>query len=173
MAAPEPTLAQLKAACKKGTPIPEAAAYAGPVHPDVEGDSGFDAAGVWSFSVDLGSQGSEPYSSGVLPNDDQLGPIQLVVCQYENAPIDTSHGGNYCWYSDNAGHQLRVTLLLQSITVRVLVARTGKVLGDKTFRGNDICSSVEAPPANGASTMTETSGADGYPDWIAKFTKLP
>jgi len=113
------------------------------------------------------------YTSGVLPDDYLSGPIQLVVCEYTNTPIDTSTDGNYCWYSNSAGDQLQVTLLLESITVRVLVARTGKVLGSKTFQGENVCQSTISPPADGSSTMTDTSHANGYDAWIAKFTKLP
>jgi hypothetical protein len=168
---PEPTQAELAAACAKGTRIPEAAPYAGTSHSYLVGQSGVDDAGVWTFMVTQGSLYDE-YSPGDLQKNG-LDPIQLVICEYDNAAIKV--GGGYCWYSNSAGDQLRVTLLKESLTIRVLVASTGKTLASKTFYGGTDCPDTMERPSDGSSTMTYTNSVNGDVDgpWEDSFSNMP
>lgn len=108
----------LRAACSDGTPVPGAAPYAGKVHPLIV----VDQQGHWSgFDINHGFPWS-PWSWS--------SPIQLVVCVPAN---DEKKVGSCGTYKNEAGEVAEVFRYKDSVTVRVVVAATGKALQRKVL----------------------------------------
>ena len=165
---PEPTVAELTAACAKGTPIREAVPYAGTTHSYLTGQASKDDP-AWSFTEFGNDHTTTDYVPGDLAKKG-MQPLQLVICEYDNAPLKV--GGGYCYYS-GGGSQLQVTLFQDSETVRILVATTGKTLKSKTFIASDTCPATM--PNDGSTTGSYTNSVDGTAvgNWETSFTKLP
>jgi hypothetical protein len=169
---PEPTVAELVAACAKGTPIREAVPYAGTTHSYLTGQASKDDP-AWSFTEFGNDHTTTDYVPGDLAKKG-MSPLQLVICEYDNAPLKSGGSGDYCYYS-GGGSQLQVTLFQDSETVRILVATTGKTLESKTFIASDTCPATMARPNDGSTTTSYTNSVDGSAvgNWETSFTKLP
>ena len=135
---------QLEAACK-GTPVPGAAPYAGTIHPLVV--LGQNGAGGW-LVYGYGTQYafSETYAiNNRWFNESWDSPIQLVVCSNDVQSQKLSSCGNYTRADGVVGE---VIPYRDFITVKVIVARTGKLLQSKTFWGKaPTCSNQVQLPA--------------------------
>lgn len=106
-------------ACYGGTPVPGAAPYAGEVHPLVV----FDMNNGWlAYDVDI----NEGFRTSGWP---WPSPIQLVVC-YDSAD---KKAGTCGLYKTEAGEVGEVVRYQDKVTVRVVVAATGKVLQKKVL----------------------------------------
>jgi hypothetical protein len=117
---PAPTDDELAAVCD-GKPIPEAAKYAGTVHPLVVVYAGMI---LTDFAI------NEEWASGY----GWPGPIQLVVCVAFSDAEEVGRCGTYKRQSDGKVgdvYRYRYTQI-----VRVVVARTGKTLQSKTYYGS-------------------------------------
>jgi hypothetical protein len=157
---PQPTRAELLAACSKGTPIPEAAKYAGTVHALVVVYSGDTA---WILDNDVYDINAKWYS------DDWPGPIQLVVCDGLAQEVKVGSCGTYTRTSDGAlGEIVRYR---NFEVVRVVVAKTGKTLQSKTFSGNtptcatsiyDVDNRDSNPPWKISGTYADNDGINAY-----------
>jgi len=108
----------LRAACSDGTPVPGAAPYAGKVHPLIV----VDQQGHWS-GFDINQE--FPWSPWSWPS-----PIQLLVCVPAN---DEKQVGSCGSYKNEAGEVGEVLRYKDSVTVRVVVAETGKTLQKKVL----------------------------------------
>jgi hypothetical protein len=125
---PPVTEDQLAAACA-GTPIPGAAAYSGSLHPLVV--NYVDAAGDWvvemykfSYFYPINAK----WYDGTWP-----GAIQLVLCVPAEKAVKVGSCGRYKRAGD--GKVGEVIRYKESVTVRVVVALTGRTLQSKTFYG--------------------------------------
>jgi hypothetical protein len=129
---------QLAAVClSPGVPIPEAAVYAGDLHPlVVVFQQGGDPTG-WDLSKYLPYDINTQYYSDLWPS-----PIQLVVCVGQSQ-VRVDSCGTYKRADDGVVGQ--VIRYKQANTVRVIVAATGKVLTSKTFYGTlpDCAASID------------------------------
>lgn len=122
---------QLQDVCG-GMALPQAAPYAGTVHPlvvarpsIVEGEWVVeDGVGEYSYAINM------KWSAASW-----AGAIQLVVCA-DNTVDGVKSGtcGSYKRSSD--GKTGQVILLKQAVAIRVVVARTGKTLQSKTLLGS-------------------------------------
>jgi hypothetical protein len=122
---PPVTRLELERACRAtGVPIPEAAKYAGSVHPLVVLDEG--------SLEDKGAQYTFPINAKWY-NDDWPGPIQLVVCVKEH-DVRVGSCGTYKRESDGTVGEFIQYQATE--VVRVVVARTGKTLQSNTFYGS-------------------------------------
>ena len=127
---PAATSAEITAACE-GKPIPEADPYTGTLHPLVavyyqaDGDIGWKLAGE-EFAYDIYDINHK------WLNDEWLSPIQLVVCVGAPAPVKTNTCGTYKRTDGKIGTLMAFRSV---VTVRVVVAATGKTLQSKTFNG--------------------------------------
>lgn len=127
---PPVTEDQLAAACA-GTPIPGAAAYSGSLHPLVV--NYVDAAGDWAVDNDKYADSFYPINAK-WHDETWPGAIQLVLCVPSDKDVKVGSCGTYKRASD--GRVGQVIRYRESITVRVVVALTGKTLQSKTFYGN-------------------------------------
>lgn len=158
---PLPTDDELIAACAAGTPIPEAAAYTGAVHPlvvvwasdennqwipDISGDT----SGGLSYDID------SKWLDGSWP-----GPIQLVVCVGLDQNVKLDSCGTYQRQSNGVtGSVIRYKI---GELVRIVVAATGKTLMSKTFYGTlPTCASEFDTPMMSGDPPWELDG--DYPD---------
>jgi hypothetical protein len=131
---PEITEDDLMAACS-GTPIPQAAKYAGTVHPLVV----VDAWGLDDTSYDINAK----WSDDLWP-----GPIQLVLCVDDAIEVKVGSCGTYTRKSDGAVGQ--IIRYKDTQKVRVIVATTGKQTGYKTLAGSTPqCAASLSLPASG------------------------
>jgi hypothetical protein len=112
---PGPTDAELAAACK-GAPVPAAAKYGGAVHSLIVAN---ETSGKWI---------ADP--SAYLFNS----PNQLVVCIHESRSEKVGSCGTYRRRSDGVVGEVNLYKYTQK--VRVIVAKTGKLLQSRTFVGN-------------------------------------
>jgi hypothetical protein len=130
---PSVTEDELIAACDKGTPIPEADTYTSAVHPLVVlyyEPTGPDSG--WILSSYAANHSYDINTKWEL--DGWPGPIQLVVCAGAEKPVKI--GGCPYTYKRTDGKVGTIIRYKQTITVRVLVASTGKTLQSKTFTGS-------------------------------------
>jgi len=158
--------------CEKGTSIPSAALYAGKVHPLVVmyvSSTSIDSAtgGVihlWS-PVDLGINAkwiTHSWSS----------PIQLIVCYVEHAQrVGTCgpYGAKGLPAAPGSLNTVEIHQYRDDWVARVFVARTGKYLQSKTFKGGR----PKACPASVKVTRTG-SGLSAEDIWgsFPRFTLL-
>lgn len=121
-----------------------AATYSGTSHPLVIINSGFgpqrgltaeSAAspsdnwdGAWEGAATTGQQHGSP-PQGLLPRSRNA--VQLVACVTADDMSDGSCGE----YTDYAGVVGEIQRMKSDVTVRIVVARTGSVIGQKTFKG--------------------------------------
>jgi hypothetical protein len=126
---PDISADDLIAACD-GTPVAKAARYAGALHPlvAVQG-GGLDEFGWW---------GDEPPINAKWVHNEWPSPIQLVLCvdvnvdQSQHADVIDSCGS----FTRQDGVSGEVDLARRFVPIRVIVARTGKVLQSETFYGS-------------------------------------
>ena len=111
---------ELAAACK-GAPIPDAAKYAGTVHPLVVAT----VSGVDTYSYDINAK---------WENDLWPGSIQLVLCVDDAKTVKVGSCGTYKRASD--GEVGEIIRYRSTVKVRVVVARTGKDLQYRTLAGS-------------------------------------
>jgi hypothetical protein len=161
---PEPTAAELAAACDSGAAIPEAAPYGGTTHPNIRTVQTGD---LWQFFVRTGEAGdgssSLEYYPGVLYSNG-LEPAQLVVCHFAAVEGDQRSCGTYT--SPDGTQTLDVSVLRMSETIRVVVAQTGKTLEEKTFEGSLNC------PYDAAQSITKSyPDSDAMNAWVRALTK--
>jgi hypothetical protein len=113
---PSPWWKWASAACVRGTPVPGAAPYAGGLHPLIV----YDAADEFGFDINADlPDGAWPWQS----------PIQLVLCAHHEKLKATSCG----LYKTEDGQIGKVVRYQDKVTVRVVVAQTGKVLQKKVM----------------------------------------
>lgn len=106
-------------ACYAGKPVPGAAPYAGKVHPLVV----FDMNNGWVADVDI----NQDFLSSGWP---WPSPIQLVVCSRSEEKTVASCGT----YKTEAGEVGEVVRYQDTMTLRVIVAQTGKALQEKVLK---------------------------------------
>ena len=159
---PPVTEEQLGAACA-GTPIPGAAAYSGSLHPLVVDFA--DAVGGWVVDNNRGADYYYPINAKW---DDQTWPgaVQLVLCVPPDKGVKVGSCGRYKRAGD--GRVGQVIRDKESITVRVVVALTGKTLQSRTFYGNvPACS--KSLPDPGTNPPWRISGNDPANSTINTF----
>ena len=128
---PEPTATiptasvdELELACK-GTPVPEADAYASSLHPMVVARQ---STNINGWALDTANELTLKWDNGTW-----LSPIQLVACISDEVDMKVGSCGSYRRFSD--GKVGTVVRYHQAITVKIVVAKTGKVIQSKSFYG--------------------------------------
>jgi hypothetical protein len=116
---------QMAAACAHGTAISQAGIYTASVHPHplvlvTHPDNSWQ---YWNYAI-AGNFNAIWYSP--WPS-----PVQLIVCESARTAVKAGSCG---WYK-KAGVTGEVVRYKDNVTVRAIVARTGKVLSSKTFVG--------------------------------------
>ena len=139
---PPITAEQLAAACN-GTPVPGAAPYAGTIHPLVV----LGKNGLPEWTVDgIGQKYSYTYAiNNRWFNGSWDGPIQLVVCPSDPQTQKLSSCGSYTRSDGVVGQVIPYRYF---VIVKVIIARTGKLLQSKTFYGGkapDCADQVQLP----------------------------
>lgn len=156
---------EIISACANGTPIPEAADYAGVVHPLVVVGLGLGSALSSALSVDDNSYFYKYDIDAKWHNNSWPGPLQLVICVGEVQQVRVASCGSYTRDSDGAVGD--VTLNKWIIVVRVVVASTGKTLQSQTFSGSiptcDLAYAVSGdPPWDIYGSFPDTSTINTY-----------
>jgi hypothetical protein len=125
-----PAAAEIVALCAHRTPVPDAAPYAGDVHPLLVAWTEFN--GSWTVDAQHWNNMEYPIDQKWVTHA-WSSPLQLVAC----VGIVTLHKvgscGSYKRSSDGVVGQ--VIRYRGSATVRIVAAATGKVLSSKTFYG--------------------------------------
>jgi hypothetical protein len=126
---PQPSDDELIAACAAGTPVPGAAPYAGTLHPLVVV---YTDGLQWWVDDDATSR---PYDVDNKWIDDAWpSSVQLVACQDNRLEVKADSCGTYTRQRDGVtGEVIRYK---EAQTVRILVAKTGKLLQSQTYYGS-------------------------------------
>jgi hypothetical protein len=125
----------------KGTRLPLADAYAGTVHPLVAAFGPGAGGTSWDLSSHLPWAINDKWYGGLWPS-----PIQLVVC-VDQAFKKLSSCGTY---QSDSGKKGQLIPYRFSAPIRVVVARTGKVIASKTIYGaTPHCPGTFKPFSNG------------------------
>jgi len=129
---PAVTEAEITAACAKATPIPEADPLGGAVHPVVVAYYEPHET-AWMFTTDA----TRLFDiNAKWRNQEWPGPIQLVVCTNATQPVKVGGCPGVYYIRNSDKKRGTVIRYKQTITVRVIVASTGKTLQSKTFTGS-------------------------------------
>ena len=165
----EPTQAELVAACTKGKGIPEASPWDGSVYPylRVSTDKRFQD-GEPSFGL---SKELLPRSSGAVAFTlDNYGPgdlrsngfakFELLEC---DSSVETAAG--FCHYEGN----VTTHLYYETKQIRLLAARTGKLIASRTFTAGSDCPYVVYGAHDGDDYINAVRSEDDV--WIDSFGK--
>ena len=74
-------------------------------------------------------------------------------------------------YANENGGTVEVTLIEETEDISVVVARTGKTLGKKSFAGSSACPPAVQPIAGMTTTVTNSVPATSIHDWVQSLTK--
>ena len=151
---PAITESQLTAACK-GKAVPQTAKYGGTVHPLVLATA--EGSG-WTIGSD---EINDDWLTDTWPS-----PIQLVICQNAEQAVKVGSCGSYTRPGTRTVGQ--VIRYREAITVRVIIAKTGKVLQSKSFYGSTpTCADQITDP--GGAPPWRIYGSDPDDAAIAKY----
>jgi hypothetical protein len=126
-----PTNIELARACGDGYPIPEAAEYAGAVHPLVIVLR--DDVSDWRIDQPLITNNAPKYGIDTRWADDSWpGPIQLVVCLDQTGSVEAGSCG-MALYRGVTGQVVQYKYV---DAIRVVVASTGRTLQSDTLYGS-------------------------------------
>lgn len=160
---PQPSWDEMAAACKSGTPIPEAGAYTGSAHFVVfeESDPYWFSSADWvpdDSLPDTGALSSAQHSTvrSVFTHND---PVQLVACRSVSPEKKYSCGD----YARTDGVHGEVFLNALEDTIRIVVAQTGGTLESKVF--------TSATPDLSNCEQYYSSPA-GTPPWGMRYHKV-